>query len=160
MQVTDAVAWTLADFALAGGLLGGAGLGLELAARSGGRRSYRMGVGVALAAAVLLVWATGAVGLIGSEDHPANRLFAVVLLVGLVGALLARFRPQGMAWAMVAAAVAQAVVAGAGLSADWGPAGPVRLGDVAMATGLFGAHWLLAAGLFRRAARTPGGRPA
>jgi len=160
MQVTDAVAWGLEDFALAGALLGGAGLGLELAAVRTRSRAYRAGLGVALGAAVLLVWANGAVGLIGSEDHPANRLFAGVLAVSLAGAVLARFRPDGMAWAMAATAVAQALVAGIALAVDWGLAGSVHPGDALMATVLFGALWLLAAGLFRRAAQVPGGRPA
>lgn len=158
MQVTEAVDWSAADFALAAGMLGGAGLAIELAVLRVRSRAHRAGLGVAVAAAVLLVWANGAVGLIGSEDHPANRLFAGVLAVGLAGAVLARFRPGGMAWAMAATAAAQAVVAGIALGVDWGSAWPVRWGDLLLATGLFGALWLLAAGLFRRAARPPEGR--
>ena len=160
MQVTDSVRWSLADFALAGALLGGAGLGLELAARRTGSRVYWAGLGLALAGAVLLVWANGAVGLIGSEEHPANRLFAGVLAVGLAGAVLARGRPEGMARALVATAAAQAMGVGIALAVDWSPAEPPGSRDLLAATGLFGGLWLLAAVLFRRAAkaRAGGGR--
>jgi len=37
-----------------------------------GNKAYHLAVGTALAAAVLLVWVNLAVGIIGSEDHPAN----------------------------------------------------------------------------------------
>ena len=40
--------------------------------------------------------------IIGSEDHPANRMYHGVLAVGFLGALIARFRPRGMALALVA----------------------------------------------------------
>jgi hypothetical protein len=36
-----------------------------------------------LARGLLLVWVTGAVGIIGSEDNPANSLYIGVLGVGL-----------------------------------------------------------------------------
>jgi hypothetical protein len=156
MQVTEAVDWSAGDFALAGALLGGAGLVPELAARRAWSGAYRAGSGVAVAGAVLLVWANGAVGLIGSEDHPANRLFTGVLAVGLLGAVLARLRPGGLARALAATAVAQVVVAGIALAVDWGVAEPVRWRDLLLATGLFGALWLLAAGLFRQATRGQG----
>lgn len=152
MQVTDQVAWTPSDFALAGALLGGAGLVFELAARMTGGGAQRAALGVAVGTAVLLVWANGAVGLIGSEDDPANRMYGGVLAVGLVGALLARLRPWGMARAMAATALAQGLVAGIALGAGLGgPASPPV--EVLGVNGLFAALWLLSAALFRRAAR-------
>jgi len=38
------------------------------------------------------------VGIIGADGDPANLLYAAVPIVTLVGAGMARFRPQGMAW--------------------------------------------------------------
>src|SRR5688572_8042949 len=61
------------------------------------RNVYRFAVGVALAAALFLVWMNLAVGLIGTEDNPANLLYGGVLAVGIIGAIIARFRPHGMA---------------------------------------------------------------
>ena len=48
--------WGLADFVFAGALVVGVGVTYELAARRTGNRAYRAAVGVALAAAFLLVW--------------------------------------------------------------------------------------------------------
>ena len=77
---------------------------MELAARKTGNTAYRSGVGLALLAAFLLVWVNGAVGIIGSEDNDANVVYYGVLAVGLIGALIARFEPQGMSRAMIATA--------------------------------------------------------
>jgi hypothetical protein len=74
------------------------------------RNAYRFAVGVALAAAFILFWMSLAVGLIGSEDNPANLLYVGVLAVGIIGAIIARLQPHGMARALFATALAQASV--------------------------------------------------
>lgn len=66
MQLTDQVNWTAFDFAVAGGLLLGAGLLGDLAWRKIGRRGYRIAAVIAVAAALLLVWAELAVGVFGT----------------------------------------------------------------------------------------------
>jgi len=71
---------------------------------------YRAAVGVALTIAFLLAWVNLAVGIIGSEDNPANLLYIGVLAVGIISALIARFRPHGMARALFTTALAQALV--------------------------------------------------
>lgn len=145
MQVTEEVDWTLFDFAFAGALVLGVGVAYELAVRMTPNRAYRAAVGIALAAAFILVWVNGAVGIIGSEDNPANRMYGGVLAIGIVGAMIARFRPGGMAYAMVATAVAQLLVAIIALAAGLGFTGPITV--------FFGALWLTSAWLFRKAAR-------
>jgi hypothetical protein len=110
MQFTDEVVWGLADFAVAGALLFGTGLTYELVARKGGNIAYRVAVGVALAAALLLVWLNLAVGVIGSEDNPTNLMYGGVLAVGIIGAIIVRFQSHGMARALFATALAQALV--------------------------------------------------
>jgi len=89
MQFTEGVVWDVADFAVAGALLVGAGVTLELAARRTGNGAYRAAVGVALGAAVILVWVNGAVGVIGTESNDANLMYGGVLAVGVIGALIA-----------------------------------------------------------------------
>ena len=143
MQFTDEVKWDLADFVFAGALVVGVGVCYELALRKSGNRAYRAAVAIALAAAFALVWANAAVGIIGSEDNPANAMFHGVLAVGIVGALVARLRPLGMAWALVATAAAQGAVAGIAAAAGLGSAGAVTL--------IFAALWLASAWLFRKA---------
>jgi hypothetical protein len=66
MQFTDEVNWDLTDFAVVGALLIGTGLMYELASRKVGNIKYRAAVGVALVAALLLVWAELAVGIFGT----------------------------------------------------------------------------------------------
>lgn len=153
MQVTDEVNWDVADFALVGAMLVGACGAWELAARTTSNSAYRAGVGVALAAAFILIWMNLAVGLIGTEDNPANLMFGGVLAVGAIGAVVARFQPQGMARALVATALAQASVAAIALIAGSGSTGPAWPGDISILTGFFAALWLVSAWLFRKAAR-------
>ena len=135
--------WTPSDYVFAGVLLGGVGLAFELAVRKGDA-PYRMAAGVALAATVLTIWVNGAAGMIGSEDNPYNLFFGGVLALALAGAVVARFEAAGMARAMVVAGIAQAAVSAGGLSSD-------LLGGV-LSFGFTGL-WLLAAALFRKAAR-------
>jgi hypothetical protein len=147
MQFTKEVKWSAFDFAAAGAMLFSAGLVLDVVARRSGSRAYRAGVGVAVGASLLLVWLNLAVGLIGSEDNPANLLYGGVIGVGLAGAAVSRLRPGGMAWTMAGMAVAQALVP-AVVVAIWGAraiAGEgLRLAGVTMMfTGLFGVSGVL-----------------
>ena len=158
MQFTDEVVWDVVDFVVAGALLFGAGLTYELVARKAGTIAYRAAVGVALAAAFLLVWINGAVGIIGDgeEDLASVMYVGGVLAVGFIGALIARFQPHGMARTLFATALAQALVAMIALLAGWGSAGPIWPLDILIVTGFFVALWVVSALLFRHAAQ---GRP-
>lgn len=158
--VTDEVNWGPEDFALAGVLVAAVGLTFDLAARMTRNRAFRAAVGVALAAVFMLVWGNAAVGVIGSEDNPANLMYFGVLAIGIAGAVVARFRPDGMARAMVATALAQAAVAAVALTGGLGVMKPVQPWDVVVLTGFLAALWLLSAWLFRKAARDQGGRRA
>lgn len=151
MLFTDEVDWSVADFVFASALLLGVGLPLDLAVRKTDDPAYRWGAALALATALLLVSVNGAVGIIGAEDNDANVLFGGVLAVGVVGALLARFRPRGMARAMAATALAQAAVAVGALAT--GLVSPESDHIEIVALWGFVALWTGAAVLFRRAAR-------
>jgi len=141
----DAAAWGLpGDFVLLAFLLAGVGLAYELAARVPDRSAYRAAAVIALAAAFLNVWINLAVGIIGSEDNPANWMYAGVLAIAALGAVLARFRPGGMARAMIAAVIAQAIVFAVALVTGLGFTGPITV--------FFAALWIISAWLFRRAA--------
>ncbi len=149
MQFTNQVAWELGDFVIFGTMLGTAGLVLEVAYRKAGTSAYRAGVGLAVLAAFLLFWINGAVGIIGSDDNPANQMFTGVIAVAVVGAFLSRFKPMGMAVAMAAAAGAQVLAFVIALALGWGFIGPITL--------VFTALWLGSAQLFRRAAKESSG---
>lgn len=141
--------WSAADFILFGLMLATAGGGFMLALRAQRSRSYRAAAGLALLTAFVLVWANAAVGVIGSEDHPVNLAYFGVLAIGLVGGLIARFRPLGLARALVAMAIAQAAVMGYA----WAFQVAGGLGPSTVGTAVFVALWLGSAALFRRAAR-------
>ncbi|MDB5743172.1 MAG: hypothetical protein JWR68_1487 [Polaromonas sp.] len=145
MQFTDEVKWSPQDFGFAVAMVVGVGAAYEMAVRMTSNRAYRVAVGLALAAASLLIWANAAVGIIGSEDNAVNLWFDAVPALGLVGAALARFRAQAMARAMAATALAQVMVAVAVFVAGFGFTGPVTV--------FFAAMWLTSAWLFRKAAR-------
>ena len=112
---------------------------------------YKVAVGVALGAALILVWLSLGVGIIGRDGDSANRMYFGVLAVGILGALIARFRPRGMARALFATAAAQTSVALialiGGLGRPW--SGPLEL---SLLNGFFVALFLGSAWLFRRAA--------
>jgi hypothetical protein len=133
-------------------LIFGTGLTYVLVARKAGNIAYRFAVGVALAASLLLVWINLAVGIIGTEDDLANSMYVGVLAVGIIGASIGRFRPPGMARALFATALAQALVAVIalifGLGSPW--SGP---GEILALNGLFVALFVGSALLFRYAAR-------
>ncbi|SNC68411.1 hypothetical protein SAMN06265337_2301 [Hymenobacter gelipurpurascens] len=147
--------WTLSDFVFAGVLLFGAGMTFVLIARMSNNAAYRLGAGVGVAAGLLLLWANMAVGLVGSEDNPANLLYVGVLAVALIGSLVARFRPLGMSNAMFAASLTYVVVTAIALFV-WKPTGAaaepnVHLLNVLVANGVFAAIWAVSGWLFRRA---------
>jgi hypothetical protein len=156
MQFTDEVNWDVADFAVAGALLIGVNVLYELALRMTGNIAYRAAVGVALAAALILVWVNGAVGIIGSENNDANLMYGGVLAVGVIGAIISRFRPNGMARALFAAALTQALVAVIALIAGLGSpeSGPL---EIVALNGFFVALFAGSALLFQKAMR---GQPA
>lgn len=152
MQFTDEVVWSLADFVVAGALLFGTGLTYALVAKKRDGIAYRVAIGLALAAALFLIWVNLAVGVIGTEDDPANLMYLGVLAVGVIGSIIARLQPRGMARALLAMALVQALVAAialvAGLGSPW--SGPIEILGV---NGLFVALFVGSALLFRRAAR-------
>jgi hypothetical protein len=152
-QFTDEVTWDETDFTVMGAMLFGACGTYELAARMTGNIAYRAAVGVAVVAAFILVWMNLAVGIIGSEDNPANLMYGGVLAVAILGALMVRFEPGGMARALAATAIAQALVGVIALIAGLGSTGANWPRVIVVLTGFFAALWLLSAWLFRKAAR-------
>lgn len=152
MQFTDEVVWDLFDFTFAGTLLFGTGLMYELVARKEDSVAYRVAVGVAAAAAFLLVWVNGAVGIIG-EDNPANLLYGGVLAVGFTGAAIARLEPRGMARVLIAMAFVQMLVPVIALivwRSDFAPG----VAKVFALNAFFAVLFVGSALLFRRASAT------
>ena len=119
------------------------------------RRAYRSGVGLAVGSAFFLVWLIGAVGVIGVDGDSADRLYAGVLLVGLAGAVIGRFRARGMARALVAMAAATALVAVVALMAGKHEDPVTSVFELLGLNAMFITLFLAAAWRFHGAARTP-----
>ena len=120
------------------------------------RSAYRLAILAALATGLILLWIIGAVGLIGVEGDPFDRSYGGVLAVGMIGALIARFRPDGMARAMVAAAFAQALVAVIALIIGKQHSPVSSVVEILGLNGFFVLLWLVSARLFIRAGRLRG----
>lgn len=110
MQFTEEVQWTFFDFVFMGALIFGTGLVYELIAQRGGNAAYRLALAVGLLAAFLLVWVNAAVGIIGSEDNPANALYTGVIMVLGIGAVLAKLHAKKMVHALFITAITTALV--------------------------------------------------
>lgn len=150
MQFTDDVNWSAGDFVFAGVLLFGSLGAYELAVRMTSDWAYRAGAGVALAAALLLVWINGAVGITDSDAD--LMFFLLVPAIAIIGGLLARFRPHGMARTMFASALAVAVIAGGALIAGIIPAYNSAF-EILGLTGFFAVLFVGSALLFQQSAR-------
>lgn len=113
----------------------------------------RLALATTFGTAILLMWVIGAVGLIGAEGNPADRMYAGVIAIAAVGAVITRLRPGGMARVLVATAFAQALVAAIALVRGEHHAAVTSIPEIALSNGFFVALWLGAAWLFRSAAR-------
>ena len=121
--------------------------------------SYRLGALVALGTALVLLFGVAALGIVG-DGGPWDLLYVGALAVGLVGAVVARFRAGGMAVALRATAAAT-VVAGAiarvvVLVGD----DNASVLDLVGLTGMFAVLFAVSAWLFRRSAELEAALPA
>ena len=149
MQFTDEIAWTLSDFIFAGGILFGTGVIYKLVTRKTGDTIYKIAIGFALLAGIFLIWINVAVGIIGSEDNPINLLYFGVILVGIIGSFIARFRSQGLALTMFSMAVAQALVATIALTGIFHQSPPTTVSHIIGINGFFITLFVISAFLFR-----------
>ena len=152
MQFTPEVNWTASDFIVWGIMLATVGGLFELAVRLSPLPSYRAAFALALLGAFLVTWVNLAVGIVGSEDNPANQFFFLALLVGIIGAGVARLKAPGMVCAMFAAAISLGI---AFVIAEMGPRDElwVPVSREALGIGIFALLFVASGLLFRRAAR-------
>ena len=151
MHLTDEVAWSPVDFAVAGLLLFSTGLTYQFVSRKRNTIAYRIAVGVALAVALFLVWVNLAVGgIIGEHGSSANLVYLGILAVGIGGAVIVHFQSQGMARALFATALAHALVTVVLLVCD-------GFSHSVIVNGFFVAAWVGSGLLFHWASREDAG---
>lgn len=148
--------WTFSDFAFAWVVIAAATLVYKLLATSPtATLAYRLGAGLAVLAGFFIFWFTAAVQIIG-EENPANVFYLGVILIGLTGVGLSRFRSTGLAKAAFATAAATflvPVIAVFAWPSDFSPG----VAKVFLLNGVFVLMFTGAGLLFRHAARQPSG---
>jgi hypothetical protein len=115
------------------------------------RTYYRLAVGVALGTLLFLAFGIGALGIIGPGGRP-DLMYAGPVAVGIVGALLARFRSRGMALALGATAAATIVVAVVAIADGLHRTEGASVLEIVGLSGMYAALFAVSAWLFRRAA--------
>ena len=100
--------WPLRAFVLFGAIIFGIGLVYQLITRNVDTSAYRAAVGIALATGFLLFW--GNFVQAADDINPSAMMYFLALPVGIIGAVIARFRPEGMVRALFATALAQAFI--------------------------------------------------
>ena len=120
--------------------------------------AYRIGLALAVASALFLLWGIAAMGIVGSEGDPFDRLYLVVVAIGVGGALLARFQAPGMAVATAAMAIGVAAITVLALILGKQASPVSSVLEILMVNALYVALFAAAAWLVRVAARdTPSG---
>lgn len=153
MQFSRDVQWGPVDFVFMGVLLYGCTWLVDLAMRKQSSTAYRLGAAIVVLTSFLLVWVNAAVGVIGDEGNPANLVFIAIILMVVAGAVVARFRADGLSRSLLLAAGAHAIVAVVALIAGAGADEPPGAVGMFMLNGVFVALWLVSGGLFRAASR-------
>lgn len=114
---------------------------------------YVMAAGLAAATAMFLVWGIGALGILGVEGDPADRMYFGVLALGVAGSLIARFKAVGMACAMLAMVFGIAVVCLSALAMGMHLAPYSSVAEIVGLNGMFGLMFGGAAWLFWQSGR-------
>lgn len=116
---------------------------------------YRFAFGVGLLGVLLLGWVSGAVGIIGSENQPANLMYWAVFATLLIGSFISRFKSRGMAYTLFATALVQFLIPMVALiispEVSWGNVGVT---GVFVVNSIFALLFAVSALLFRNANAT------
>lgn len=107
--LTTEVNWGIFDFIVMGILISGSGMLYVFVSRISDNTAYRVAAAITIFTGFLIIWINLAVGIIGAEDNPANLLYIVVFLIGLIGAGISRLKPRGLSWTLFIAAFFQVI---------------------------------------------------
>lgn len=151
MKFSQEVMWTLSDFIIAGILLFGTGLLYLLITRKPGNTAHRIAVAFALLTGLFLIWSNLAVGIIGSEGNTINLWYFGVVLLGLIGGFIGRFKSQKMVAAMSVMAIATALIVVIALVFGMYELPGSSVNEILTANGFFVVLFLFSAFLFRYA---------
>jgi hypothetical protein len=116
------------------------------------KTAYRLAIVASLVAIFMLIWFSLGVGIIGQDGDPANLMYFGVVAVGIIGAIITRLQPAGMARVLLAMAIIQVLIAAVAIFAKLGLpwSGPM---EILLLNGFFVVVFIGAAWLFRRVSR-------
>lgn len=151
---SEEVQWSSEDYVIMASALAVMACIYEFATNVKRTSLYKYATVVALLAGFVLFWVNGAVGIIGSEDQSVNLLYAVVIVVLLIGAFYSKLEASGMALTLFATAVCQMIVPLVALAfwppntISWSPG----VSGVFLLSGFFSVLFMISAWMFRRSA--------
>lgn len=150
MQFTTEVIWTLSDYILAAVLIFGTGFTYLFVTTKSHTTAYNLAVGSALGTGFLLIWSNLAVGIIGSEDNVINLFYFGVIAIGIIGAMIVRFKAEGMVITLIVMALAQALIAVVATIGGYYQSPPSSVMQILGVNAFFVGLWIVSALLFRR----------
>ena len=107
-QVVKGWNWPVGSFVFVYVLFFATGMAYALIARKMNAWAYKVGVGLALVTGFALGWSN--MVHVADSENPANLVYYSVLVVGAVGALLARLEARGLAYTLFAMAATLALI--------------------------------------------------
>lgn len=148
-RVVDGWNWNTGGFVFVYVLFFATGMAYALIARKMGAWMYKAAVGVALVAGFALGWSN--MVQVADSGHPENLVYYSVLVVGLVGACLARLEARGLARTLFAMAATLALIAVILPSG----APPYLARNMAIGHGVYVVLFIASGLLFRQASLEP-----
>ena len=109
---------------------------------------YLLALGVSLATVLFLLFGIGALGIVGDGDR--DSLYLAAPAVGVLVAVVTRFRAPGMALALAAAALTTLVAGAVAVGLVASDRASASIADVVMLTVMYAALFGLGAWLFTR----------
>ena len=110
--------------------------------------NYKKAIYLTIVTALILIWISMGVGVIGRDGQPLNLVYFGVIAIGVIVATFGRFQPHGMVKALYATAIAQSAVTVVAIILEWGYPYSKAL-ELLGINGFFIALWVGSAILFR-----------
>jgi hypothetical protein len=107
-RVVEGWHWTAGGFVFVYVLFFATGMAYALIAKKMNMWAYKVGVGLALVTGFAFGWSN--MVQVADSGHPENLVYYSVLVVGIVGALLARLQARGLAYTLFAMAATLALI--------------------------------------------------
>lgn len=149
IKSTDKAAWGVLAFTFT--LIFGTMLSYKLIIKKGANTINKAAITITIATILVLFWINGAVGIIGSENNPANLMYFGVIIIVIIGSIISRFKPHKMALTLSMAAFAQ-ILAPVIALIIWKPQIDLGVLGLFILNGFFVAMFIMSAYLFKKVA--------